>query len=153
MIPSSRELNSKFDVAMANYFVLHSESFFEKADKFVELQQKFVKETVFEKAMLWLDMVVSPLITIIMCLVSMEAPSMFTLLGFHKVLTTWIEWFNFRSLAFEVQQWRTIVKNVNGPFISTNDPLYHVFVYADGMERLRSSLFLTGLSKKGTKSL
>jgi hypothetical protein len=57
----------------------------------------------------------------------------------------------FDSLNSEIREWTRIVKSVGGPFISANDSTYHVFVYADAMERLRSGLF--GLSKKGTKRL
>ena len=141
MIPSNHEIKKKINLSTANYFVLNSESFFQKAEEFVVLQQRFIKESLFDKIMLWFDMVISPILTLISCIVSGELPSVFTILGIHKLFSTWLDWFYFKSLASEIQEWRRLVKGVNGPFISTNDPLYHVFVYADGMERLRSSLF------------
>jgi hypothetical protein len=96
-------------------------------------------------------MIVSPLISLCIFLYTQETPSIFTMLSTHKAITLWVEWFEFTSLNSEIREWTKIVKSVGGPFISANDSTYHVFVYADAMERLRCGLF--GLSKKGTECL
>jgi len=145
MIPEYLRVNQ----TTSNYILLNGKSFFEKAEEFVELQTKFIKETFYEKLSLWVDMIISPLITLVMCLYSKELPSVFTMISLQKVVSLWYDWVRFKIMAQDVGEWVSIVRSVGGPFISTNDPTYHVYVYADGMERLRNSLFR--FSKKGTK--
>jgi hypothetical protein len=145
MIPEYLRVNQ----TTSNYILLNGKSFFEKAEEFVELQTKFIKETFYEKLSLWVDMIISPLITLVMCLYSKELPSVFTMISLQKVVSLWYDWVRFKIMAQDVGEWVSIVRSVGGPFISTNDPTYHVYVYADGMERLRNSLFR--FSKKGAK--
>ncbi len=57
-----------------------------------------------------------------------------------KTYQLWIDWLRFRELREKVDNWKMKVKSVGGPWISTNDPDYHVFVYADGMERIKYAL-------------
>ena len=40
------------------------------------------------------------------------------------------------ELREEINSWISIVKKVDGPWISTNDSQYHLYVYADAMQRL-----------------
>jgi hypothetical protein len=129
---------------------MNSHSFFEVADEFALLQKKFVKDTLYERLFLWIEMLVSPIIAIAMCYINNEPPSVFTSISFYKCLNLWFEWVKFMILTHEVKDWARIVRSAGGPFISTNDSDYHVYVYADAMERLRTSL---GLSEKRAKSL
>jgi hypothetical protein len=135
---------------VGSYFILNSHSFFEVADEFSQLQKKFVKETLYERLFLWIEMLISPIATIIMCYIRDEPPSVFTSMSFYKCIMMWFDWIKFMILTHEIRDWTRIVRSVGGPFISTNDSDYHVFVYADGMERLRTSL---GLSKERPKRL
>jgi len=153
MIPTNRELKSKLSLDAASYLILDSTSFFETAEEYVRLQTMFLKETHLEKLMLWIEMLISPLISIIMCFYNETPPSIFTMMGFHKTFTLWADWVSYTLLSAEIAKWTSIVRSVGGPFISTNDPTYHVFVYADGMERLRSGLLRTRLAEKGAKRL
>ena len=135
---------------VGSYFILNSHSFFEVAEDFSELQKKFVKETLYERLFLWFEMLISTIFTIIMCYINDEPPSIFTSMSFYKCIMMWFDWLKFMILTHEIRDWTRIVRSVGGPFISTNDSDYHVFVYADGMERLRTSL---GLSKERPKRL
>jgi len=80
---------------------------------------------------------VSPLITIVTSIWNLEMPSVFSMYSFYKTFNIWAEWFEYMILQHEIHEWKRLVKSIGGPFIATNDPAYHSYVYADGMERLR----------------
>lgn len=117
-------------------FILNKPTYFEDAEELVELNKVFVKETLFDRIMLWFDMVISPLITLISAVYYGEAPSVLSVLGLYKTISMWNDWIYYQILKSEVHEWTGIVKSIGGPFISTNDPVYHTYVYADGMQRL-----------------
>jgi hypothetical protein len=150
MIPPNSQLRKRMNSLVGSYFILNSHSFFEVAEEFAELQKKFVKETLRERIFLWFEMLVSPIMAVVMCYLNNEPPSIFTSMSFYKCIMMWFDWLKFTILTHEIRDWIRIVRSVGGPFISTNDSDYHVFVYADGMERLRASL---GLSKESSKRL
>lgn len=100
------------------------------------MSRVFVKDTLFDRVMLWVDMVISPLITLISAAYYGEAPSIFSVMGLYKMISMWNDWIYFQILKAEVHEWTGIVKSIGGPFIATNDPTYHSYVYADGMQRL-----------------
>ena len=45
-----------------------------------------------------------------------------------------------QELEQKVESWKTTVRSLGGPWIASNNPELHTFVYADGMERIRESL-------------
>lgn len=146
MIPTSQKLNNRLDSNIIRDLILQPTNYFEIADEYVSLQKKFVKETFFEKVGLWFDMIISPLITLVQLF--MNGMDVFLVYSLHKVFSLWKDWFRMKYLQTIIRQWRQIVKQVGGPFITCNDAEYHVFVYADGMQRVLDSLLFT---KKGTK--
>jgi hypothetical protein len=129
---------------LIKYELLNPVDYFAIADKFVTLQKKFVVSTLFEKIILWVDMIIYPIF-----LLWWNPLSVMTGFAIYKALRVWIEWYSFRNYAGLIRQWVDIVRSYGGPFISTNDPNYHVFVYADGMQRLSGLL----LAEKSAKSL
>jgi len=60
------------------------------------------------------------------------------------MVTMWVDWFQYYNITQETLEWKKFVQSAGGPFISTNDPMYHLYVYADGMQRLKNSLFRGG---------
>lgn len=60
----------------------------------------------------------------------------------HKTISKWHQYLRYIELKYETNEWKAIVQSIGGPFISTNDDKYHVYVYADGMQRLHDNLFL-----------
>jgi hypothetical protein len=100
------------------------------------MNKVFVKDTLIDQLMLWVDMVISPLITLISAVYYGEAPSILSIMGLYKTVSMWNDWIYFQILKAEVHEWTSIVKSIGGPFIATNDPIYHSYVYADGMQRL-----------------
>jgi hypothetical protein len=55
----------------------------------------------------------------------------------HKA---WTEWIEYQDLRFEVQRMYLLTAAVGGPFISTNDPDYQAYVYADAVMRARTGM-------------
>jgi len=150
MIPTNQKLNSRLDSNIIYSLILGPSNYFQIADEYVSLQKTFVKETFFEKVGLWFDMIISPLITLVQWFFSGNSFDIFTLLSFQKVFTLWKDWFRMKYLQTIIRQWKQIVKEVGGPFITCNDAEYHVFVYADAMQRILDSLLLTKERAKRT---
>lgn len=137
MIPDKIYLNEE----IVNYLILNkSKSFFATAEEYVGLQKKFLKESLLEKILLWVDLLLSPLLTLYQCISSGEMPSVFTAMSIQKTFSLWFDYIKFKYMASEMHEWTKMVRSVHRYFISCNDPTYHIFVYADGMERLRLSL-------------
>jgi hypothetical protein len=142
MIPEFKTLKKK---CRKMKIKIPEEPYFKEADEFVDLQKTFIVEDLISKASLWIDMLLYPLY--VLYRLCMQDFSPMYVLSLVKTYRLWIDWFRFRVLGDKVKEWTRIVKSVGGPWISSNDPEYHVFVYADGMERLSHSLKLKRVSK------
>jgi len=152
MIPESEDLIRKISHKQVQFLLLNSSDYFSLADEFVTLQRIFVKDGVYETVGLWFDMIVSPILTIVHAVWKRATPSIFTALSFQKCVTLWKQWFRFQDLKKQVNEWMNIVRSIGGPFISSNDPEYHIFVYADAMQRLHGGL-TSAISKKRAERL
>jgi len=86
-------------------------------------------------------MIISPIISFVMMILNQEPPGILNMLSLHKTITLWQEWFEYQSLKHAVHGWMNIVRSIGGPFIATNDPDYHAYVYADTMQRIHYSFF------------
>jgi hypothetical protein len=153
MIPTNEQIRKVLVPENTYYFVMNDENYFEVAEEFLRLQTLFVKESTLEVIIQWVEMVVSPLITLFLSW--WRPPSVFAMMSIQKSIDLWFSWYRFRQLGSVIRKWTRIVRSINGPFISTNDAKYHVFVYADGMQRIRNSLLegRRAISKEGTKRL
>ena len=136
MIPSQQTLKTRLTSDVVAYVTMN-DRYFKKADVYSRLNKIFNPEDLISRIMLWVDMVVSPMITIVTSVWNMEMPSIFSIYSFYKTFNIWAEWLEYMLLQNEIHEWKRLVKSIGGPFISTNDPMYHSYVYADGMERLR----------------
>lgn len=150
MIPSNQELRKRLTPEICYQLVMSPAHYFSIADEYVSLQKIFSRDTLLEKLELWIEMIISPLIMIGMLVWDWKAPDMFQLMSMQKCVQLWKDWFRMRELRSEIHVWMRIVRSIGGPFISANDAEYHVFVYADAMQRLRDSLLVT---KERTKRL
>ena len=128
---------------------MNENNYFELAEEYVELQQVFLNDGWVGNITLWIDMIVYPIVSFISIFVYHQTPTIFSMISLHKTITLWTQWFTFKTLTYEIREWTNIVRSIGGPFISSNDPTYHIFVYADGMQRVWDSLFV--LPEKGTK--
>jgi hypothetical protein len=124
-------------------------NYFTIADEYVSLQRIFSRDTLLEKLELWIEMIITPLFMIVSAILNMSMPDMFQMMSLQKCVQLWKDWFRMRELRSEIHNWMKIVRSVGGPFISSNDAEYHVFVYADGMQRLHDLI----LAKERTKRL
>lgn len=140
MIPNSNDLIKQISPKHVQFLLLNGHDYFYLADQYVTLQRIFVKENIYETYMIWFDMLVSPLLTIIYSIWKQSLPSFLTILSFQKCVNLWKQWLQFQELKVQVREWMNIVRSIGGPFISSNDPDYHMFVYADGMQRLHHGL-------------
>jgi len=152
MIPNSDDLITRMCPMHLQFMILNGSNYFASADEFVTLQRIFTHDSVYESVSLWFDMIISPLLTILHSLWKQTYPSIFTLLSFQKCAELWKQWVRFQELKAYVREWMNIIRSIGGPFISSNDPEYHVFVYADGMQRLHHALCAL-ISEKRAKRL
>lgn len=119
------------------------------ADEYVELQSVLEPESYFEWFLLIVDMFIQPLIMFLSWCLG-HTISTISLVGtIARALQKWWLWIRYQVLRSDVRHWIFITKLAGGPFISCNDPKYHVFVYAEAIERLR----LRGVSRSTKKSL
>jgi hypothetical protein len=123
------------------YLILNKKRYFSIAEEFVNLKKLFKLETLFEKVSFWIDMVIYPIYTFISILFYRQQLGIMTIISIHKTVTKWQQYFRYMELKSDIDEWKTIVRSVGGPFISTNDDTYHSYVYADGMQRLHDGLF------------
>ena len=155
MIPTNKEIHKKLLRHQIEYVLLNSKTYFADADKYITLHEKFSPENLIGKVSLFVDMILSPLITISQFLFFGKSFDIFTVLSIHKTLTVWLDWFEWKSLQSTIREWIKIVRSIGGPFIGCNDAKYHMYVYADGMQRIHNSLLRNSfrIPKEGTKRL
>ena len=141
MLLTNKELRKRLTKDIFLFIALEGANYFEKAEEYIPLHAKFNPEELISKISVWIEMVIGPLVTIIMAIIEQEPTSMFSMLSFYKCLDMWSEWFRYKQLHYEVHEWMKIVRSIGGPFISTNDPMYQPYVYADNMQRIHYSFF------------
>jgi hypothetical protein len=129
---------------------MHPKNYFQIADEYVSLQKIFSRDTLLGKLELWIEMIISPLIQFGMAIWNQKVPDMFQMMSLQKCFQLWKDWFRMREIRSEIHIWMKIIRSIGGPFISSNDAEYHVFVYADGMQRLQDSLLITKERAKRT---
>lgn len=130
--------------------LMRPKNYFSIADEYVSLQKIFSRDTLLEKIEIWTEMVISPLIMFVMAIWNWTGLDMFQMMSLQKCFQLWKDWFRMRELRSEIHSWIRIIRSIGGPFIACNDAEYHVFVYADGMQRLHDLLIVP---KERTKSL
>ena len=146
MIPNRKQITTE----ICYEILMRPKNYFSIADEYVSLQKIFSRDTLLEKLELWIEMIISPLIMIIMAVWNWSGLDMFQMMSLQKCFKLWKDWFRMRELKSEIHTWIRIVRSIGGPFISCNDAEYHVFVYADGMQRLHDLLIVP---KERTKRL
>lgn len=140
MIPNSKSIRNLISQSHIEYCLSNSPTYFAIADEYVELQKKFLKEDLVSHLSLWVDMVIYPLFTLISILFFGSEVTVFTGLTIQKTIQLWQEWFRYKHLTKKIREWMNVVRSIGGPFISTNDPTYHMYVYADTMMRLHAAV-------------
>lgn len=129
---------------LINYFVYNAKPYFQEAEEFVRLSKTYAKQD----PMVLFDMYGSPLILILTVILTKKPPSMISLLGLYRIFQVWIEYFRYKGLKTQFYEWSQIVNAVGGPYIATNDPVYHPYVIADAMQRTHTSLFTNRIQRR-----
>jgi hypothetical protein len=100
--------------------------------------------------MLWFDMLLYPIYVVVqLYMLDMSPMYIMALIKTYKI---WVDWFRLREIEKKVDSWKTTIRSLGGPWISSNDPDLHVFVYADGMERIKYSRVAPRPSRKNEKT-
>jgi pyruvate/2-oxoacid:ferredoxin oxidoreductase alpha subunit len=131
MIPSNKIIKrrcKKLKLKVKKY------RYFDLAEEYIFLEKIFVSNDFIDNLSLAIDMVLYPLYVFFQ-IVNLEPSPMF-IFGMMKSYQMWIDFFRYTELYYEVEDWHNIVKKLGGPWIATNDPTYHLYVYADAMERI-----------------
>jgi hypothetical protein len=129
MLPEWKDLRKK-----TRKLKIEKDSYFQLAEEYVELSAKFHTESVLDVLSLLMDMILYPLyICYQVCMMDFSPMYVMALI---KTYQMWSDWLRLRVLQEKVDSWTKTVRSVGGPWISVNDSDYHVYVYADGMERI-----------------
>jgi uncharacterized Fe-S cluster-containing protein len=148
MIPKDKVLKKKLKL-LKTQKQIQKELYFELVHEYIELQEIFEVEDYLDKSMLLIDMILYPIYLIYKIIIMDFSPlDILTIIKTHEL---WIDYLRYRELKFKIEEWKSIVQLVSGPWISTNNPKYHDLVYADAMTRIYN-IQLLGLTKKLTKS-
>lgn len=135
MLPDWKKLQKK-----SRKLAVPQDDFFAISEEFTELSKKFNCDDVVESFYLWFDMLLYPIYIIVrFCMQDFSPMFIITLI---KTYQLWADWFRFKEIEAKVKTWKNTVQSLGGPWISSNNPDLHVFVYADGMERIRYSRVL-----------
>jgi hypothetical protein len=131
---------------ISQYLILNNTNYFAIAEEYIQLKQLFKTDTFFEKLSVFMKLIGNLLMSILW-----KSHSLSLAMSVYRAFEDWKQYIRYRSLKSKIHEWKKIVQSVGGPFISTNDETYHAYVYADGIQRLHTSLF--GLSKERAKRL
>jgi len=129
--------NWKYLQRVSKNLKLEEENYFELAEEYVELSSRFYCESFVELVYLWLDMVFYPLYLLFQ--ICMQEFSIMSVMSVAKTYQLWIDWFRLQELIQKIDHWKLVVRCLGGPWITSNDITFHVFVYADGMQRIKLS--------------
>ena len=130
MIPTTKQLRKKIKKLKLK---VEKKPYFSLVQEYIELEKKFEKSGV-ELIPLIIEMILYPLYILYQFIQGDFSP--FSGLTLIKTYEIWMDYSTFRKLKAEINTWISLVKQLGGPWISTNDSAYHWYVYADAMERL-----------------
>jgi len=133
MIPSTKILRKQAK-KLKLLFDLDKKDYFKLTFEYIELKQVFLVDDFMDKTILLIDMIIQPLY-IFYKICSLEF-SLLDSLSLMKSYELWISYIRFVELRSLIKEWKFMVQLVNGPWISSNDSLYHELVYADAMTRI-----------------
>lgn len=111
---------------------------FQLADEYVTLQSVMEPRDTLGWILLWNDMIVQPLWLFVSFLYGTIPSKISLAMTVWRTVMIWKKWARYQVLRETARDWVLQTKARGGPWISCNDPTYHVYVYADAMLRLRS---------------
>ena len=103
----------------------------------MSLQQTLEPSGWIEWTMLFVDMILQPILLLVWHVIGDPVSTFSICSTLLRSGELWWKWARYQVLRDLVRHWILVTKLFRGPFISCNDPQYHVFVYAEAIERLR----------------
>jgi hypothetical protein len=119
---------------------------FEIAERFIQLRAHCSPKSMAERMTRISDMIVMPVITFFFII--LKKHDIFMIVSaVSKAFSAWREWIEYNNLRLLIQRMYLHTVVVGGPFITTNDPSYMPYVFADAVYRVPSGI---GKSLGGT---
>jgi len=111
---------------------------FKVAERYIQLRKTCTPESWADTVTLISDMNLIPIITLYLVFLHVFDTMMIstTLLKTYQV---WRDYTEYVDLRFQVQSMFVHCQSVGGPFITTNNPLYMPYVFADAVQRTNVS--------------
>lgn len=108
---------------------------FEIAERYIQLRTRCMPPSWGDTAILCNELVLGPMISLVFLFLGSTDPIMI-FSAITRTYSAWCEWEEFHSLRSVMQDMYLHVALHGGPQISTNNPMYLPYVYADAMVRL-----------------
>jgi len=110
---------------------------FESAERYIQLRSKYVPQSWGDTVLRVQDLILAPMLVLVLTLTGKGDLSMLVT-TLYRTYQSWSEWFELTTLRFEVQRMYLTAMKAGGPFITTNDPLYMPYVWADAEVRVNT---------------
>ena len=107
---------------------------FQLAERYIQLRKVCVPTLWSDWVTRISDMILMPMITVFLC-VARGLDIMMIVSTLQNMYSAWSQWFEYSDLRLKVQMMMLHTVRVGGPFISTNDPTYMPYVFADAVVR------------------
>ena len=108
------------------------------AERYLQLRKVCVPESWADSITLIVDMIVMPIITLFLVFLRIADPMTIATTAL-KAYQTWRDYTEYTDLRFQVQSMLVYCQSVGGPFITTNNPLYMPYVFADAVQRMNQN--------------
>jgi len=108
---------------------------FEKAERYIQLKKECSPESWAKTINLISEMILMPLITLFFVFLKQASPMTVVSTGMGAY-NSWNKWIEYTELRFEMQRMYLHCMSNGGPFITTNDPAYMPYVFADAVYRV-----------------
>jgi hypothetical protein len=110
---------------------------FESAERYIQLRSKYVPQSWGDTVLRVQDLILAPMLVLVLTLTGKGDFSMLVT-TLYRTYQSWSEWFELTTLRFEVQRMYLTAMKAGGPFITTNDPVYMPYVWADAEVRVNT---------------
>lgn len=107
---------------------------FKTAERYIQLRKICVPDSWQGTMRRINDMILMPVILLFYLIVGRFDP-MFLIPNLVSIYQAWREWMEYSDLRFVVQRMYLHTAKVHGPFITTNNPTYLPYVFADAVVR------------------
>jgi hypothetical protein len=113
---------------------IETQTAFQTAERYIQLSKVWDSDAWVPLLKHISEMILMPLIAFFSYSIG-YSDIMFCLSTFASAMSAWSEYTEFIELKFAMQRMQLQARRVGGPFISTNDPTYMPYVWADAVTR------------------